>query len=139
MKSKPGKTIAKKQGGATKRFICLCTIPTFILYFIFVIYPIFNMVGLSFVQWNGLLGKKTFYGLKNYQLFSGFPVLAFIQEHLDSDCAGDGGDLCAGPAFCQLPCQGTAEGADFLPHRFLHSQHPFDCGYFRYLLHAVFQ
>ena len=26
------------------------------------------MVGLSFVQWNGLLGKKTFYGLKNYQL-----------------------------------------------------------------------
>ena len=47
MKSKPGKTIAKKQGGATKRFICLCTIPTFILYFIFVIYPIFNMVGLS--------------------------------------------------------------------------------------------
>ena len=68
MRSKTGRTIARKQDGATKRFIGLCTIPTFILYLIFVIYPIFNMVGLSFVQWNGLLGKKTFYGLKNYQL-----------------------------------------------------------------------
>ncbi len=68
MRSKTGRTIARKQDGATKRFIGLCTIPTFILYLIFVIYPIFNMVGLSFVLWNGLLGKKTFYGLKNYQL-----------------------------------------------------------------------
>ena len=56
----------RKMDGATKRFIAVCTIPTFILYFIFVLYPIVNMFGLSFVQWNGLLGKKTFYGLKNY-------------------------------------------------------------------------
>lgn len=56
----------RKMDGATKRFIAVCTIPTFILYFIFVLYPIINMFGLSFVQWNGLLGKKTFYGLKNY-------------------------------------------------------------------------
>ena len=68
MKSKSGKSVIKKNDGATKRFIGVCTIPTFVLYLIFVIYPIFNMIGLSFVQWNGLLGKKTFYGLKNYQL-----------------------------------------------------------------------
>ena len=57
-----------KNDGATKRFIATCTIPTFILYAIFVIYPIFNMIGLSFVKWNGVLGKKTFYGLQNYKI-----------------------------------------------------------------------
>ena len=65
-----------KNDGATKRFIATCTIPTFILYAIFVIYPIFNMIGLSFVKWNGLLGKKTFYGLQNYKiLFQKRPFL----------------------------------------------------------------
>lgn len=57
-----------KNDAATKRFIGICTIPTFLLYAIFVIYPIFNMFGLSFVQWNGLLGEKKFYGLKNYEI-----------------------------------------------------------------------
>jgi N-acetylglucosamine transport system permease protein len=57
-----------KNSPATKRFIRIGTIPTFLLYAIFVIYPIFNMLGLSFVKWNGLLGKKSFYGFKNYQI-----------------------------------------------------------------------
>ena len=70
MKSSKTKTISThmKNDKSTKRFLLVCLIPTFILYFIFVIYPIFNMLGLSFVKWNGLLGKKEFYGLKNYEL-----------------------------------------------------------------------
>ena len=70
MKSSKTKTISTymKNDKSTKRFLRICLIPTFILYFIFVIYPIFNMLGLSFVKWNGLLGKKEFYGFKNYQL-----------------------------------------------------------------------
>lgn len=56
----------KINDSATKRFISFCIIPSFVLYLVFVGYPILNMFGLSFVQWNGLLGKKTFYGLKNY-------------------------------------------------------------------------
>ncbi|HIW36423.1 MAG TPA: sugar ABC transporter permease [Candidatus Treponema faecavium] len=58
----------RKLDGAAKRFIAVCTIPTFILYFIFVVYPIFNMLGLSFVEWNGLLGAKTFVGFENYRI-----------------------------------------------------------------------
>ena len=57
-----------KNDKSTKGFLAVCLIPTFVLYIIFVIYPIFNMLGLSFVKWNGLLGDKTFYGLKNYEL-----------------------------------------------------------------------
>ena len=70
MKSKSGKSVIKKNDGATKRFIGVCTIPTFVLYLIFVIYPIFNMIGLSFVQWNGLLGKKTFMDSKTINFCS---------------------------------------------------------------------
>lgn len=56
----------RKMSGATKRFIATTTIPTFLLYFIFVFYPIIEMFRLSFVKWNGLLGKKTFVGFRNY-------------------------------------------------------------------------
>ena len=58
----------RKLNGATKRFIAVSTIPTFILYFLFVIYPIIQMFYLSLVKWNGLLGKKTFVGLNNYKI-----------------------------------------------------------------------
>lgn len=58
----------KKMNGSTKRFIAICTIPTFLLYAIFVLYPIVNMFALSFVKWNGLLGQKTFYGIQNYKI-----------------------------------------------------------------------
>ena len=33
----------RKMSGATKRFIAATTIPTFLLYFIFVLYPIVEM------------------------------------------------------------------------------------------------
>ncbi len=58
----------KKNDKNTVAFICLCTIPAFILYVIFVLYPIFNMFALSFFQWDGLLGEKVFYGIKNYTI-----------------------------------------------------------------------
>lgn len=58
----------RKMSGSTKRFIAVCTIPTFLLYGIFVLYPIFNMFYLSLVKWNGLLGKKTFVGFNNYKI-----------------------------------------------------------------------
>jgi len=58
----------RKMSGATKRFIAISTIPTFVLYFIFVLYPIFEMFRLSFMKWNGLLGAKTFVGLNNFKI-----------------------------------------------------------------------
>jgi raffinose/stachyose/melibiose transport system permease protein len=45
-------------------------IPGFLLYTIFVVYPIFSAAGLSLYQWNGF-GDKTFVGLGNYaELFT---------------------------------------------------------------------
>lgn len=58
----------RKMSGATKRFIASTTIPTFLLYFIFVLYPIVEMFRISFVKWNGLLGVKTFVGFNNYKI-----------------------------------------------------------------------
>ncbi len=58
----------RKMSGATKRFIATSTIPTFVLYFIFVLYPIFEMFRLSFMKWNGLLGSKTFVGFNNFKI-----------------------------------------------------------------------
>lgn len=59
---------SRKLSGATKRFIACSTIPTFILYFLFVLYPIVQMFYLSFIKWNGLLGKKSFVGFNNYKI-----------------------------------------------------------------------
>ena len=50
----------KKNDGATKRFIGVCTIPTFVLYLIFVIYPIFNMIGLSLCSGTDCWEKRPF-------------------------------------------------------------------------------
>ena len=45
-------------------------LPATILFFIYVIYPIFQSIGLSFYDWDGL-GDKSFVGLENYrELFS---------------------------------------------------------------------
>lgn len=57
----------KKTNRKTIAFICCCTIPTFVLYAIFVLYPVFNMFYLSFHDWDGLLGAKIFIGLDNYK------------------------------------------------------------------------
>lgn len=52
----------------SRGFICACTVPAFLLYALFVIYPIIYMVVLSFMQWNGLGGSKIWYGLTNYRV-----------------------------------------------------------------------
>lgn len=44
----------------------LFTIPSIILLLLFTVYPIINMIRLSFFEWNGLAEEK-FVGLKNYE------------------------------------------------------------------------
>lgn len=46
-------------------FILLCTVPTFLLYTFFVVYPVFDMFALSLRAWSGF-GDKTFVGLDNF-------------------------------------------------------------------------
>ncbi|HMN14923.1 MAG TPA: sugar ABC transporter permease, partial [Bellilinea sp.] len=49
----------------------LYLIPALVLFFIFVLYPIFYIAGASFTDWSGL-GAKEYVGLENYRkLFSG--------------------------------------------------------------------
>ncbi len=47
-------------------FLAVCLIPTFVLYFIFMILPTLNVFQLSLYKWSGLLGEKKFIGLDNF-------------------------------------------------------------------------
>ncbi len=42
-------------------------LPAFVLYAIFMIYPFFNSIYLSFTDWNGATATKNFVGLDNFQ------------------------------------------------------------------------
>nr|WP_307991748.1 sugar ABC transporter permease [uncultured Niameybacter sp.] len=48
-------------------FLGVCIIPTFILYAIFMLYPIINLIRVSFYSWDGLLGDMEWVGLGNYK------------------------------------------------------------------------
>lgn len=48
-------------------FICLCTIPTILLYLIFMVYPTFNVFYMSFFRMSSLSLTKEFVGLGNFQ------------------------------------------------------------------------
>ncbi|RLL89434.1 ABC transporter permease, partial [Mesotoga sp. HF07.pep.5.2.highcov] len=53
------------------RYLLVFILPALILYSIFIIYPLFDSLILSFFSWSGV-GPRTFVGLKNFQtLFSG--------------------------------------------------------------------
>ena len=56
----------RKMSGATKRFIAVGTIPTFLLYFVFVLFPIVQMFYYSFFNVDSLLRSKTFAGFSNF-------------------------------------------------------------------------
>ena len=44
-------------------------LPAFILYSVFIAYPFFSSLGLSFYDWPGI-GPKKFIGLANYKIYS---------------------------------------------------------------------
>ncbi|HRX66036.1 sugar ABC transporter permease [Mesotoga sp.] len=53
------------------RYLLVFILPALILYSVFIIYPLFDSLILSFFSWSGV-GPRTFVGLKNFQtLFSG--------------------------------------------------------------------
>ena len=57
-----------KMSGRKLGFVCLCTIPTTILFVMFVVLPIINLIQTSFTEWNGIDGEKTFVGFDNYAI-----------------------------------------------------------------------
>lgn len=48
-------------------FIFLCVVPTFLLYAIFMLFPIADLIRVSFYRWDGLLGNMEWIGLGNYK------------------------------------------------------------------------
>ncbi|WP_394922571.1 carbohydrate ABC transporter permease [uncultured Robinsoniella sp.] len=65
-----------------KRPFIFFLVPGFILYSIFVIYPIFAAGQLSLYQWNGI-GKKIFVGINNYvELFTNADLMAQMMNAL---------------------------------------------------------
>jgi raffinose/stachyose/melibiose transport system permease protein len=69
----PGVTIQRKRLKTHKRktqdyiTIMLFLLPAFVLFMIFIIYPIIRSVYFSFFTWNGLNPIKTFVGLENFR------------------------------------------------------------------------
>ncbi|MBV7504359.1 sugar ABC transporter permease [Bacillus sp. sid0103] len=65
-----------------KRPFILFIAPGFLLYTVFVIYPIFAAANISLYHWNGI-GPKTFVGFQNYvELFSNKELLAQLMNAL---------------------------------------------------------
>lgn len=50
-----------------RRFLLFCTVIPLVLFTLFTIYPLFDGLYMSFFEWSGLSGKKTFIGLANYR------------------------------------------------------------------------
>lgn len=57
-----------------KKSYLIFILPGFILYFMFVIYPIFSAAQISLFKWNGI-GEKVFVGFSNYKELFSNPVL----------------------------------------------------------------
>lgn len=75
-------------------------LPGFILYSIFVVYPIFAAVDISFYEWNGI-GKKVFVGLANYiELFTNPNLMSQMGNALVHSLT-----LFALTVFLQIPIQ----------------------------------
>lgn len=47
-------------------FLAFCLVPTLVVFSIFMLYPLFNGLYLSFFEWSGIGGDKVFVGLQNY-------------------------------------------------------------------------
>lgn len=53
------------------RFGVLWTLPTAILFIIFMVVPTFNVFRMSFFKWSGFSGDQTFVGLQNFKMLAG--------------------------------------------------------------------
>ena len=53
------------------RFGVLWTLPTAILFIIFMVVPAFNVFRMSFFKWSGFSGDQTFVGLQNFKTLAG--------------------------------------------------------------------
>ena len=53
------------------RFGVLWTLPTAILFIIFMVVPTFNVFRMSFFKWSGFSGDQTFVGLQNFKALAG--------------------------------------------------------------------
>ena len=53
------------------RFGVLWTLPTAILFIIFMVVPTFNVLRMSFFKWSGFSGDQTFVGLQNFKTLAG--------------------------------------------------------------------
>lgn len=70
-----GKAGRKRVWNARTGFILLFTIPTLVLFSIFVLFPIVKGLYYSFFQWSGLSTNMTFLGLDNYKRLVSDPVV----------------------------------------------------------------
>ncbi len=59
----------------------LFILPIFILFSIFIVYPIFYNISLSFYNWNGISIEKEFIGINNYKTILSDPVLFKILKN----------------------------------------------------------
>jgi len=48
-------------------FIFVCIVPTFVLFSVFVLYPMFSSFAMSFTDWSGIGKNYKFIGLQNYE------------------------------------------------------------------------
>ena len=65
-----GGLILDKQKGRGA-FITLCCAPAVILFFIFLVFPSYNVFKMSLYKWGGFSNKRTFVGFKNFETLLG--------------------------------------------------------------------
>ena len=87
-----GKSVPKVKQKLDKKDLTLSLaflLPAILITVIFVIYPVFDTVGLSFRKWNGMFGAaKQWVGLENYQKI--FSDKLFIWSRNAGNCKDQG-------------------------------------------------
>ncbi|RYM05806.1 sugar ABC transporter permease [Sporolactobacillus sp. THM7-7] len=56
-------------------FLLFCLLPTFLLFVVFTVYPMINGLYMSFFEWSGASGNKTFIGWDNYKELFSDPII----------------------------------------------------------------
>ncbi len=73
-RKRTARILGNSRSASQNRFLILFTIPTLLLFGIFVLLPIVQGLYYSFFNWSGLSAKMTFIGLENYKKLFADPI-----------------------------------------------------------------
>mgnify|MGYP000036860830 CR=1 FL=1 len=118
-------------------FIIATVVPSLVLFLLFVILPVFNMLYTSFFSWDGI-GDKVFIKTENYEVlfhnedfWSAFKNTLFLIFFVTIFTIG------FALFFAAVLSKGKTKGKTFFPYRILYPEYFVHCRHFRYFFCGI--